>query len=160
MYSLRHKEEFPTDVESGNLARTTILPPSPDHFGLSPPGLLGLEFGGRSPYIEPNPIYVVTESIDAQFPEQLSVQKGDLVLKKFSTGGQFYRQCYEEDDYIFRGKFPHISDKTFENMMGDVGGRVVQTINLCCRYFRSFYRKKIRRRYAMEAVCPQLEEIV
>lgn len=121
MYSLRLKEHFDPDVESGHLARAKILEiTDDDEIGLSPSLLAGLDFGGRIPFAEPNSVYRVKETVEGTHPEQLSVKKGDLVLKKFSLGGQFYRQCYEEEDYVFRNKFPHISDKTFNNMKGNV----------------------------------------
>ncbi len=85
-------------------------------------GLESLEFGPRTPYEEPPPIYVVTKSTKGlcTHPEMLEVEVGDLVLKKFDPMGKFPRWTYEEDEYSMRNKFPHISDKTYDMMRNNL----------------------------------------
>ncbi|CAD7926424.1 unnamed protein product [Amoebophrya sp. A25] len=103
---------------------------------LSRPGLESLDFTGRIPYQEPPPIWLVingTEEFLAtagrdprngtrmeRHPQMLHLEEGDLVLKKFNPKGNFSTRTYEEEEFVARAKFPHISDKTFENMRGDI----------------------------------------
>lgn len=85
---------------------------------LSPPGLESLELKPRPPMPYQSMIYRVIKSTKGMctHPEILEVEVGDIVLRKFDPMGMFARWVYEEDEYVMRNKFPHISDATYDKM--------------------------------------------
>lgn len=88
---------------------------------LSQIGLESLEFKDRVRYSEAPPIYIVRKAVrDPNHPEQLAVEEGDLVLKKFAPTANFARWTYEEDEYLMRDKFPHIGDGTWLQMRDEL----------------------------------------
>lgn len=133
----RDREMFPPDAEMGNLHRRELLPrrSSPAEFDIKmTPPAMGAWVPAEAPATASlGVLFRATETRDASrsfaFPStdlpperrclELSVEKGDLLLRRSGYGGAAVQQAYEEEDYIVSSRLPHVSEESFAKLQND-----------------------------------------